>query len=192
MHIFSLDKWINTKRFLFFFLCGDHRLQARNFMRLMKEGQLAFFYHSNCKEPGIAGIIKVSHCWEYCATDRWDIHSQSSSRSLDCEGSLRGPHSVWQQRHPLWRNQQGRQPQVEHGEVTEVAANQCMRDVRPSRSRLFPPASGGCAVSTNDEAFSFPVWAETVPPPAPSRGGATEGHGSFYKGPALRATLDHR
>lgn len=28
-------------------------------MRDMEVGQLAFFYHSNCKEPGIAGIIKV-------------------------------------------------------------------------------------------------------------------------------------
>lgn len=37
---------------------GD--LQARNFMRDMKVGQRAFFYHSNCKEPGIAGIIQVS------------------------------------------------------------------------------------------------------------------------------------
>lgn len=37
---------------------GD--FQARNFMRDMKVGQQAFFYHSNCKEPGIAGIIKVS------------------------------------------------------------------------------------------------------------------------------------
>lgn len=29
-------------------------------MRDMKVGQQAFFYHSNCKEPGIAGIIQVS------------------------------------------------------------------------------------------------------------------------------------
>ena len=36
-----------------------HCLQARNFMRDMKEGQLAFFYHSNCKEPGVAGLMKV-------------------------------------------------------------------------------------------------------------------------------------
>ena len=34
--------------------------QARNFMRdQMKKGQLAFFYHSNCKTPGIAGIAEV-------------------------------------------------------------------------------------------------------------------------------------
>lgn len=34
--------------------------QARNFMRQMKKGQMAFFYHSNCKEPGIAGLMKAS------------------------------------------------------------------------------------------------------------------------------------
>lgn len=39
------------------FLVG---LQARNFLRQMKAGQQAFFYHSNCKEPGIAGIMTVS------------------------------------------------------------------------------------------------------------------------------------
>lgn len=26
----------------------------------MRIGELAFFYHSNCKEPGIAGIMEVS------------------------------------------------------------------------------------------------------------------------------------
>src|SRR6202140_3388066 len=35
--------------------------QARNFMRdQMQVGDLAFFYHSSCAEPGIAGIVKVS------------------------------------------------------------------------------------------------------------------------------------
>ncbi|MEY3747298.1 MAG: hypothetical protein RL194_757, partial [Pseudomonadota bacterium] len=34
---------------------------ARNFMRdQMKLGDLAFFYHSNCDVPGIAGIVEVS------------------------------------------------------------------------------------------------------------------------------------
>ena len=28
-------------------------------MRSMKKGQKAFFYHSNTKEPGIAGVIEV-------------------------------------------------------------------------------------------------------------------------------------
>jgi len=34
--------------------------QARNMMRDdMKKGDLAFLYHSNCKEPGIAGIMEI-------------------------------------------------------------------------------------------------------------------------------------
>jgi predicted RNA-binding protein with PUA-like domain len=40
---------------------GVRNYQARNFMRdQMKVGNLAFFYHSSCPEPGIAGIVKVS------------------------------------------------------------------------------------------------------------------------------------
>ncbi len=39
---------------------GVRNYQARNFMRdQMEVGDGALFYHSNCKEPGIAGIIKV-------------------------------------------------------------------------------------------------------------------------------------
>ncbi|KAI9733077.1 MAG: hypothetical protein M1834_003623 [Cirrosporium novae-zelandiae] len=32
---------------------------ARNNMRLMREGELGFFYHSNCKVPGIVGTVKI-------------------------------------------------------------------------------------------------------------------------------------
>ena len=39
---------------------GVRNYQARNFMRDMQRGDLAFFYHSSCPEPGIAGIMKVS------------------------------------------------------------------------------------------------------------------------------------
>ncbi|KAM9033235.1 thymocyte nuclear protein 1 isoform 6-T6 [Sarcophilus harrisii] len=38
---------------------GVRNYQARNFLRAMKVGEEAFFYHSNCKEPGIAGLMKV-------------------------------------------------------------------------------------------------------------------------------------
>ncbi|XP_047549101.1 thymocyte nuclear protein 1 isoform X4 [Lutra lutra] len=38
---------------------GVRNYQARNFLRAMKLEQEAFFYHSNCKEPGIAGLVKV-------------------------------------------------------------------------------------------------------------------------------------
>ena len=40
---------------------GVRNYQARNFMRDgMKKGDLAFFYHSSCAEPGIAGIIEIA------------------------------------------------------------------------------------------------------------------------------------
>ncbi len=39
---------------------GVRNYQARNFMRdAMQVGDLAFFYHSGCAEPGIAGICEV-------------------------------------------------------------------------------------------------------------------------------------
>lgn len=40
---------------------GVRNYQARNFLRdAMKIGDLAFFYHSGCAEPGIAGVCEIS------------------------------------------------------------------------------------------------------------------------------------
>ncbi|KAL6801647.1 DUF55 domain-containing protein [Trichoderma sp. SZMC 28012] len=38
---------------------GIRAYAARNHMRNMNQGDKAFFYHSNCKEPGIAGIMEI-------------------------------------------------------------------------------------------------------------------------------------
>ena len=39
---------------------GVRNYQARNMMRDdMKKGDLVFFYHSNCDEPGIVGVMTV-------------------------------------------------------------------------------------------------------------------------------------
>jgi predicted RNA-binding protein with PUA-like domain len=39
---------------------GVRNYQARNYMRdEMRVGDRAFFYHSSCPEPGIAGIVEV-------------------------------------------------------------------------------------------------------------------------------------
>ncbi len=39
---------------------GVRNYQARNMMRdEMHKGDLAFFYHSNCAEPGIVGIMQI-------------------------------------------------------------------------------------------------------------------------------------
>ncbi|PHH93206.1 hypothetical protein CDD83_10144 [Cordyceps sp. RAO-2017] len=38
---------------------GIRAYAARNHMRTMNVGDKAFFYHSNCKEPGIVGIMEI-------------------------------------------------------------------------------------------------------------------------------------
>ena len=38
---------------------GVRNYQARNFLRQMQVGDLAFFYHSNTKPPGIVGLMKI-------------------------------------------------------------------------------------------------------------------------------------
>lgn len=38
---------------------GVRNFQARNYLRQMKRGDLAFFYHSSCDVPGIAGVAEI-------------------------------------------------------------------------------------------------------------------------------------
>ena len=38
---------------------GVRNYQARNFLREMKKGDLAFFYHSSAEPTGVAGIVKI-------------------------------------------------------------------------------------------------------------------------------------
>lgn len=39
---------------------GVRNYQARNYLRSMQPGDLAFFYHSNTTPPGIAGLMRVA------------------------------------------------------------------------------------------------------------------------------------
>lgn len=40
---------------------GVRNFQARNYMRDdMSVGDLGFFYHSSCAEPGVAGVVRIS------------------------------------------------------------------------------------------------------------------------------------
>jgi predicted RNA-binding protein with PUA-like domain len=56
---------------------GVRNYQARNFMRDgMRPGDKVFFYHSNCAEPGIAGVAEV-------ASDAYPAPSQFDSKSKD-------------------------------------------------------------------------------------------------------------
>ncbi len=52
---------------------GVRNFQARNFMRAMQSGDLAFFYHSSCPEPGVVGIMKIARA-AYPDHTAWDRH----------------------------------------------------------------------------------------------------------------------
>jgi predicted RNA-binding protein with PUA-like domain len=54
---------------------GVRNYQARNFLRAMKRGDLAFFYHSSCPEPGVAGIVKIVKA-AYPDPTAWDPKSE--------------------------------------------------------------------------------------------------------------------
>ena len=61
---------------------GVRNYQARNFMRdQMRRGDLAFFYHSNCEQPGIAGIVKIvkEGYPDHTAFDASDPHFDADS-----------------------------------------------------------------------------------------------------------------
>ncbi len=61
---------------------GVRNYQARNYMRdTMANGDLAFFYHSSCAEPGIAGIARiVSAAYpDHTAFDPTDKHFDAAS-----------------------------------------------------------------------------------------------------------------
>ena len=57
--VFSIDDLKSSRRMTTVW-DGVRNYQARNFMRDdMQVGDLAFFYHSNCAETGIAGIAEI-------------------------------------------------------------------------------------------------------------------------------------
>jgi len=39
---------------------GVRNYQARNYLRAMQPGDLAFFYHSNAKPPGVVGLMRIA------------------------------------------------------------------------------------------------------------------------------------
>jgi predicted RNA-binding protein with PUA-like domain len=38
---------------------GVRNYQARNYLKAMKKGDRAFFYHSNAKPPGVIGLVEI-------------------------------------------------------------------------------------------------------------------------------------
>jgi len=79
---FSLDDLYRSPRRT---ACWDgvRNYQARNMMRdTMRKGDLAFFYHSNCPQPAIVGIMTVVRegYVDTTAFDRNDKHYDPRSR----------------------------------------------------------------------------------------------------------------
>ena len=54
---FSIDDLLKRKKEPW---TGVRNYQARNYMRAAKLNDAVLFYHSNCTEPGIVGIARVS------------------------------------------------------------------------------------------------------------------------------------
>lgn len=54
---------------------GVRNYQARNFMKQMQAGDLAFFYHSNCAVPGIIGIMQIAKI-AYPDSTQFDANSK--------------------------------------------------------------------------------------------------------------------
>jgi predicted RNA-binding protein with PUA-like domain len=81
---------------------GVRNFQARNFLREMKKGDLAFFYHSG-EHPGIVGIVEVVREGypDHTALDPKDPHYDPKSRGgesswsmVDVRGVERFPRAV--------------------------------------------------------------------------------------------------
>ncbi|MGI9330951.1 MAG: EVE domain-containing protein [Gammaproteobacteria bacterium] len=66
---------------------GVRNYQVRNMMRDdMRKGDRAFFYHSNCKEPGIVGLMRiVSRGYED------DTQSDPNSKYYDAKSDPENP-----------------------------------------------------------------------------------------------------
>jgi predicted RNA-binding protein with PUA-like domain len=67
---------------------GVRNYQARNFMRDdMRKGDLAFFYHSSCPQPGIVGIVRISR-----AAHPDETQFDSASEYFDPKATRENPH----------------------------------------------------------------------------------------------------
>lgn len=128
-------------------------------MRQMKGGQRAFFYHSNCKDPGVAGLMKVSHPPHHKQTNEpVGLPEVHLCPGPDSEGGVCGPHSVWQERSPLWCSQQAKQSQVEHGKKKNpVSEDEVARLISGSCFRWTFNIKGCCCVFSR-----CPSWRSTT------------------------------
>jgi predicted RNA-binding protein with PUA-like domain len=69
---------------------GVRNYQARNFLREMKKGDLAFFYHSGGTEPAILGIVEIVReaYPDPTALDPKDPHYDPGSKGRESQWSM--------------------------------------------------------------------------------------------------------
>jgi predicted RNA-binding protein with PUA-like domain len=74
---------------------GVRNFQARNFMREMKKGDLAFFYHSGAN-PGVVGIVEVVReaYPDHTALDPKDPHFDPKSKEGESGWSMVDVHGL--------------------------------------------------------------------------------------------------
>jgi predicted RNA-binding protein with PUA-like domain len=74
---------------------GVRNYQARNFLREMQKGDLAFFYHSG-EEPGIVGIVEVAReaYPDHTALDPKDPHYDAGSKGGESSWSMVDVHAI--------------------------------------------------------------------------------------------------
>jgi len=74
---------------------GVRNYQARNFLREMTKGDLAFFYHSG-EEPGIVGIVEVAReaYPDHTALDPKDPHYDAGSKGGESSWSMVDVHAI--------------------------------------------------------------------------------------------------
>lgn len=83
LRLYAFCKWSNSR-------LGVRNPVARNHMRSMRLNDLAFFYHSNCKDPGIVGVMRIvaEHSIDESAFDPthpyYDHKSDRSKPKWDC------------------------------------------------------------------------------------------------------------
>lgn len=77
---FSIDDLMNAPQQITHW-DGVRNYQARNYMKQMHPGDLVFFYHSNCKIPGIIGIAEICQGAypDFTAQNPNDIHFDPKS-----------------------------------------------------------------------------------------------------------------
>ncbi|KAI1089272.1 DUF55-domain-containing protein [Rostrohypoxylon terebratum] len=115
---------------------GIRNYVARNNLRDMKKGDIAFFYHSNCKEPGIVGTMEIvqEHSPDLSAHDPKTAYYDASSKPDNPKWSV--VHVVFRSK---FKQQIGLKELREMGKPGQPLENmQMLKQIRLSVSRVSP------------------------------------------------------